>query len=372
MKTRLTFPSLLWSLGLILSAALRAQDLSELEAFVAAGDYAGARTVIAGLIEREPQDPVHRYNLACAEARLGFSELALESLETAVRLGFRNRELLVRDEDLATLRPKARFQAIARQLAAAPPGRPTVPKAPAPEVARPKPPERPAARPTADAGPLTARLTETGPRGLFFMTRFWAFSGSLEQKLWYFDGAGRAYLTPGGNFTIEALDRESERKGRVTLVGDKLRLEWSDGKVTESTYRAKPQENAFSWDAGIFTAVREPDWSKVSGYFEGGASFSGSGGSAVSSSGLLLRADGTFRWSRSGTVRAENRGSTATAGSAGAPEEGRWEGAGYQMTLHFADGRAQKFVAFPTPDPRDAGKVGMLFFNGSMHLPKER
>ena len=64
--------------------------------------------------------------------------------------------------------------------------------------------------------------------------------------------------------------------------------------------------------------------------------------------------------------------SVATAGSVSGPTEGRWKGEGYQIVLSYADGRSERFVAFPTPDARDASKVGMLFFNGSMHLPKPR
>ena len=62
----------------------------------------------------------------------------------------------------------------------------------------------------------------------------------------------------------------------------------------------------------------------------------------------------------------------ATAGSARAPMDGTWKGDGYQITLTFADGQSKSYVSFPTPDIRDKTKIGMLFFNGSMHLPKER
>jgi hypothetical protein len=56
----------------------------------------------------------------------------------------------------------------------------------------------------------------------------------------------------------------------------------------------------------------------------------------------------------------------------------RTRGVGKEQSLtplgvaYHADGRTERFVAFPTPDARDASKVGMLFFNGSMHLPKPR
>ena len=107
----------------VLGAPLRGQEESELAAMAAAGDFAQVRVLVARLIEREPREPRHRYNLACAEARLGFSELALDALEKSVQLGFKDRALLVTDDDLATLRSLPRFQAVVR------PAEPNYPRA---------------------------------------------------------------------------------------------------------------------------------------------------------------------------------------------------------------------------------------------------
>ena len=354
---------------------LLGQDEAQLAAVVQAGDLARARTLIAQLIDREPREPRHRYNLACAEARLGFRELALDSLETSVRLGFKDRDLLLTDEDLATLRELPRFQAIAARVTASPPpaAAPAAfgPTAPAPAKA---PAKKAALAPAAQAvaAPIPSRITPAGPEGLFFMTRFWMATGSLEQKLWYFTPDGRVFDSPGGVFTPDQLERDSRRHGRGSLANKKLTVKWSDGKVTESNFEIDSAGKGFAWDAGIFSAVAKPDWSKVSGYFEGGASFSNSSGSGTAISGLTLRPDGTFTLSRSASLRSENSTSIATAGSVAAPLEGKWTGEGYELTLTFADGRIERHVSFPTPDARDANKVGMLFFNGSMHLPKKR
>lgn len=362
----------------VLGAPLRGQEESDLAAMAAAGDFAQVRVLVARLIEREPREPRHRYNLACAEARLGFSELALDALEKSVQLGFKDRALLVTDDDLATLRSLPRFQAVVRLLPAPAPATPAAPAAPAgPAIARaptpaaPPPAKAPPAQP-ALALPESARFTSAGPVGLFFMTRFWIFTGSLEQMLWYFDGRGRVYQNPRGVFTPEALARDSARHGTYALAGDKLKVTWSDGKGSESRVERDGKGAGFSWDGGIFSPVAPPDWSAVSGYFEGGASFSGSSGGGTSVSALTLRADGTFSWSRGASLRGETPVSVATAGSVSGPTEGRWKGEGYQIVLSYADGRSERFVAFPTPDARDASKVGMLFFNGSMHLPKPR
>lgn len=274
MKACLPYLGLLTVLWLVASSRpLCGQDESQLAALAQAGDFARARTLIAQLIEREPREPRHRYNLACAEARLGFRELALDSLETSVRLGFKDRELLLTDEDLATLRALPRFQAIAARVPATP-APAAAPAAPAPTKA----PARPAARPAAAvaaqavAAPIPSRITPAGPEGLFFMTRFWMAIGSLEQKLWYFTTDSRVFDSPGGVFTPEQLERDSRRHGRGSLANKKLTVKWSDGKVTESNFEVDSSGNGFAWDGGLFSAVAKPDWSTVSGFFEGGAS----------------------------------------------------------------------------------------------------
>ena len=368
MHTPLPFLRLLlatFSVLFAIAPASHGQDESQLAALVQAGDFARARTLIAQLIDREPREPRHRYNLACAEARLGFRELALE---TSVRLGFKDRELLVADEDLVSLRALPRFQTVVARLAAPPPPA----AAPAKTPARPAAPAAAPAVAQSVAAPIPSRITPAGPEGLFFMTRFWMATGSLEQKLWYFTADGRVYDSPGGVFTPEQLERDSRRHGRGSLANKKLTVKWSDGKTTESNFELDSSGQGFAWDGGLFSAVAKPDWSKVSGYFEGGASFSHSSGRGAAISGLTLRADGTFTLTRSSSLRAENETSIATAGSVAAPLEGKWKGQGYELTLTFADGRTERHVSFPTPDARDASKVGMLFFNGSMHLPKNR
>jgi hypothetical protein len=366
---------------------LLAQDEAQLAALAQAGDFARARTLIAQLIDREPREPRHRYNLACAEARLGFRELALDSLETSVRLGFKDRDLLLTDEDLAALRDLPRFQAVAARVAAPEPPA-AAPAAPGPTApatanvqsnnaapARAKVPAKnsaPAPAAQAVALPMPSRITPAGPEGLFFMTRFWMATGSLEQKLWYFTADGRVFDSPGGAFTTEQLERDSRRHGRFSLANKKLTAKWSDGKATESNFELDSSGQGFAWDGGLFSAVAKPDWSKVSGYFEGGVSYSHSSGRGSSISGLNLRGDGTFTLSRSASLRSENSTTIATAGSVAAPLEGKWKGEGFGLTLTFSDGRVERHVSFPTPDARDASKVGMLFFNGSMHLAKNR
>ena len=340
-----------------LTAFLAAQDESQLAALAQAGDFARARTLIAQLIDREPRELRHRYNLACAEARLGFKD----------------RELLLGDEDLARIRDLPRFREIANRVPAAAPIA-ALKQVPAPKTpAAAKAPLPAKAKDTAaGALPEAARLTAEGPVGLFFMTRFWIFTNSLEQLLWYFTADGRVFESPGGVFSTAELERSSRRQGRRSFADGKMTVKWSDGKATESKLEPGESGTGFAWDGGIFSAIAKPDWSKVSGYFEGGTSFSTGSGGAMTVSSLTLRPDGTFSWSLAASLRNETKETVATAGSARVPVDGKWKAEGYQITLTFADGQTKTYISFPTPDARNPEKIGMLFFDGSMHLPKQR
>jgi len=225
----------------------------------------------------------------------------------------------------------------------------------------------PAANPTA---PENTVLTAKGPVGLYFMTRFWFATSSLEQKVWYFTAAGQVYESPPGDFARESLVRRAKRHGAWSVEANKLTVKWSDGKVTAAAFEPDKAGDAFMWDMGIFTPIGRPDWSRVAGRFEGGGSVASSSGGAIGTSSLTLRQDGTFTWETGAAVRSNSERTVATAGAYGRPREGRWQGDGYEIALTFHDGTTRRYVAFPTPDPKRPGKTGMLFFDGSMHLLK--
>jgi tetratricopeptide (TPR) repeat protein len=65
-----------------------------------------------------PADPTVRYNLACSYALLGRTDEALDEMERAVRLGYRDAEHMRRDEDLTSLRGESRFLRLLRELEA--------------------------------------------------------------------------------------------------------------------------------------------------------------------------------------------------------------------------------------------------------------
>jgi predicted Zn-dependent protease len=68
------------------------------------------------LVDRDPSEPVFRYNLACSLVLTGDLDAACEALEAAVRLGYRDLEHMRRDGDLRRLRRDARYAALLERL----------------------------------------------------------------------------------------------------------------------------------------------------------------------------------------------------------------------------------------------------------------
>lgn len=71
------------------------------------------------LTQLAPQEASNWYNLACSHALLEDREAALAALARAVALGFNHVELMAKDDDLASLRGDAAFEAILRRATAA-------------------------------------------------------------------------------------------------------------------------------------------------------------------------------------------------------------------------------------------------------------
>ncbi len=91
-------------------------------------DYRAMERTCREGVDLLPDDPTWRYNLACTLARQSRQPEALDELERAVELGFRDTRAIAADGDLATLRRLERFSQIldrARRLGNQPPtGRP--------------------------------------------------------------------------------------------------------------------------------------------------------------------------------------------------------------------------------------------------------
>ncbi len=81
-----------------------------------AGRHGEALAAIASAKERAPDDPLVRYNAACVRAAAGDVDGALEDLSEAILDGFRNREALASDPDLAPLRADPRFSPLVAEF----------------------------------------------------------------------------------------------------------------------------------------------------------------------------------------------------------------------------------------------------------------
>ena len=64
----------------------------------------------------DPEEPSILYNVACAYARLGQPEEAMDYLEKAIKYGFGHKEWIENDSDLNSLRSHPRFQALLEKL----------------------------------------------------------------------------------------------------------------------------------------------------------------------------------------------------------------------------------------------------------------
>jgi tetratricopeptide (TPR) repeat protein len=79
-------------------------------------EYRKAVAALTVVTEALPQQPFYWYDLGCALARSGDKKAALDALEQAAARGFRNSDYMAKDEDLASLRDEARFQALLARL----------------------------------------------------------------------------------------------------------------------------------------------------------------------------------------------------------------------------------------------------------------
>lgn len=80
------------------------------------GRYSDGLAVDRRLVRLAPENPTAHYNLACSLALCGESAAALDALEAAVGFGYDDGPHLAADEDLASLRPQARFARLLEQL----------------------------------------------------------------------------------------------------------------------------------------------------------------------------------------------------------------------------------------------------------------
>ena len=85
--------------------------------YTARGQYSKGLAVDLRLSSLRPEDPLVHYNLACSHSLQGDADEAIASLETAISLGYRDFDFLMRDRDLDPLREDVRFKALIERAA---------------------------------------------------------------------------------------------------------------------------------------------------------------------------------------------------------------------------------------------------------------
>ncbi|UOQ96214.1 hypothetical protein MUN81_13225 [Hymenobacter sp. 5317J-9] len=233
-------------------------------------------------------------------------------------------------------------------------------------LSRPTPaaaPARPAATAAAATQPLAGSVKGGRPVGLFFMTRYWIATHSLEKSTYYFAPNGQVYIDPTGFSAAQLAAVPAASRGSYTVAGGKLTVRWTNGQ-TESE-NVEPQAETFAWNMGIFLAGRPfASASQLVGSFEGGNSISTSSGSAAAVSGLTFRANGTYSGGSASSFGGRNEAgaSTYSAGSSGG-SAGRWSLSGWMLTLTDAAGRTSSGVAYPIEKNEKTGQVTRFYFN---------
>ncbi|MDO8544788.1 MAG: hypothetical protein Q7S40_30460 [Opitutaceae bacterium] len=352
---------------------------------VDAGNFTQARNLCEQVIVWDPANPVHRYNLACIESRAGGPMLprALAALEQAVQLGFNDVHALQNDPDLAAIRGEPKFAELVRLVsknvtAAAPQAalkaRPAPPAQFEPVQAKAAANDAPAAAaPTAAVEtPAPAAFKNGVPVGLYFMTRFWPATGSLEKAAWYFAPDGTAYEKLEHGFSKADLAAHAGPKGTCQLVGGNLEVTWTDGKKTSSWLEHKPNTTGFSWNAGLFSAAQDfGDPAEIAGVYAGGESLSVGASRAAVSKTLDLRPDGTFAWTGVSFIGSTTKESRVSVGSTGGGSTGTWRLAGHSLLLTDGEGNVFRRIAFPYDDTSTPIKPDRIFFGGMMYKKQE-
>lgn len=215
-----------------------------------------------------------------------------------------------------------------------------------------------------DAQPAAGVLKEGKPLGVFFMTRYWSYTQTLEKAGWYFALDGQVYQNLEHGAEPPDLKAHKAMHGTYRVEGDSMEITWSDGMKTKSKLEREPK--SFAWDGGIFTPV-EPIREKksIAGNYDGGASLSHNKNTIAVAKTFQLRADGTY--SMSGvTVVSGKTESSEIGGSAQKSDSGTWTASGYSMTLTPSSGPAVRYLAFPVDDDSTTIYPDHLYVGGTL------
>jgi len=89
-----------------------AADRAAIVSRLARGEFGASIPLIESYLADHPDDPVMRYNLACALAQAGERDAAAKAVLDAVKAGFHDFSVMRRDPDLRPIRDHPRFRAV--------------------------------------------------------------------------------------------------------------------------------------------------------------------------------------------------------------------------------------------------------------------
>jgi hypothetical protein len=221
-------------------------------------------------------------------------------------------------------------------------------------------------RTNADGG-IESKVDSDGPQGLFFMTKYWIATRSLEKAVWYFAPDGRIFKDLAHGVTSVDLSAHQGPSGSYKLIGNQLEATWSDGKKSASTFEHKKGDVGFAWDTGLFAPMKPfTNAAAVVGSYEGGESVGGGGNLVIVARSLELRADGSFTSTGISSAKSTSSGTQFSGGGQSA-EKGKWSLAGLSITLTGEDGVARRMIAFPFDDEATPIYPDRMFLGGMMY-----
>ena len=201
-------------------------------------------------------------------------------------------------------------------------------------------------RQSADAS-SKGQVTASGPVGLFFMTRYWSYTNTLEKAVWYFTTDGQVYQNLDSGLTPADLAAHHGPTGTFKLDSNQLEIVWDDGKKGKSKFEPDKGGDGFAWDAGLFSPappISDPKF--VVGKFEGGESLSHGGNAVATSNSFEFRPDGTY--TRFGIASVTGTTSKSVLeGSSQGTTTGTWKSESYSLVLTGSDGSVTRKIAFP-------------------------
>ncbi len=217
-----------------------------------------------------------------------------------------------------------------------------------------------------DAGAAAGVVKDGKPQGLFFMTRYWSYTHTLEKAAWYFTADGEAYENLESGVAAEDLKAHKGRHGTVRVTGDTMEITWPDGKSSKS--KIEQDKKTFMWDMGIFSPAEPIASTKsIAGTYEGGESLSHGGNKVATGKKLQLHADGTFQLEGVALVQGDTADSILYAG-AESGSSGMWDASGYQLTFKESGGKTLRQLAFPFPvNDEKAAHPDHVFIGGMLY-----